>query len=164
MTQTVFMAVAIATVIFLIVSFATDIRERMIYVFPCIMLALTWGLMGFVGVHDMAFVMTIILLHMFVYSLLRLFSIWGDGDSDMFLLYGAVYAAYMMVVTNKVSLSGYLIGELMGMVAALLLSLAIGFVEAKVRKKKMDKGSSIAVVPGFVIVMVFFIIKILLVR
>ena len=66
MTYEIFIAIAVATVIFLTVSFTTDIRERMIYAFPCMVLILSWILMGVIGIKDTAFVITVLLLHLFV--------------------------------------------------------------------------------------------------
>ena len=164
MTQAIYIAVAVTTIAFLVISFTTDLRERMIYSFPCLMLALSWCMLGFTSIHNVAFIMTIILLHLLAYSLMRIFRIWGDGDTDVFLLYGAVYAAFGIHAFGTESLCIYLIGELMGMVAALLLSFLIGFIEARVRKKKLSRSSSIAVVPGFAIVMAGLIIGSFIVR
>lgn len=164
MSQAIFLAVIVTTAAFLIISFGTDLRERMIYVFPCIMLTLSWGLMGLVGVHDMTFVMTIILLHMFVFFLMRILKVWGDGDSDMFLLYGAVYAAYAIPVLGTHQMCGYFIGEIIGLLVALIISLVIGFIEARIKKQKIEKGSSIAVVPGFAVVMIVLIIMTIIKR
>ena len=162
MTYEIFIAIAVATVIFL--SFTTDIRERMIYAFPCMVLILSWILMGVIGIKDTAFVITVLLLHLFVYSIMRILKVWGDGDSDVFLLYGAVYAAFAITTLDVKGMSAYLIMELIGMIVALLLSFGIAGIEALIRKEKLDKQSSIAVVPGFSIVMIFMIVRMLFVR
>ena len=158
MTYDIFIAIAVATVIFLTVSFTTDIRERMIYAFPCMVLILSWLLIQY---H---FVCICLLLHLFVYSIMRILKIWGDGDSDVFLLYGAVYAAFAITTLDIKGMSAYLIMELIGMIVALLLSFGIAGIEALIRKEKLEKQSSIAVVPGFSIVMIFMIVRMLFVR
>ena len=164
MTYDIFIAIAVATVIFLTVSFTTDIRERMIYAFPCMVLILSWILMGVIGIKDTAFVITVLLLHLFVYSIMRILKIWGDGDSDVFLLYGAVYAALAMITLDIKGMSAYRIMELIGMIVALLLSFGIAGIEALIRKEKLGKQRSIAVVPGFSIVMIFMIVRMFFVR
>lgn len=164
MTHEICIAIAVATVIFLTVSFTTDIRERMIYAFPCMILILSWILMGVIGIKDTSFVITVLLLHLFVYSIMRILKVWGDGDSDVFLLYGAVYAAFAITTLEVKGMSAYLIMELIGMIVALVLSFGIAGIEALIRKEKLGQQSSIAVVPGFSIVMIFMIVKMFFVR
>ncbi len=164
MTHEICVAIAFATVIFLTVSFTTDIRERMIYAFPCMVFILSWILMGVIGIKDTSFVIIVLLLHLFVYSIMRILKVWGDGDSDVFLLYGAVYAAFAITTLDVKGMFAYLIMELIGMIVALLLSFGIAGIEALIRKEKLEKQSSIAVVPGFSIVMIYMIVKMFFVR
>jgi uncharacterized membrane protein YjjP (DUF1212 family) len=51
----------------------------------------------------------------------------------------------------------YIVAELIGMVVALFISFLIGVVEALIKKRKLTKNSSIAVVPGFSIVIIAMI-------
>ena len=82
----------------------------------------------------------------------------------MFLLYGAVYAAFAITTLDIKGMSAYLIMELIGMIVALLFSFGIAGIEALIRKEKLEKQSSIAVVPGFSIVMIFMIVRMLFER
>ena len=52
----------------------------------------------------------------------------------------------------------YIVAELIGMVVALFTSFLIGVVEALIKKRKLTKNSSIAVVPGFSIVIIALIV------
>ena len=85
----VVLILAIITTIFLLVSFAQDIKERTVYSFPCLILTdawaiVLWGVANFTKAEIICF----LLVHSSIYLLLRLFKIWGDGDSDIFLLFG----------------------------------------------------------------------------
>ena len=158
MTQAILIATVVATIVVMVVCFTTDLRERAIYVFPCMFLTVTWGVMGAVESYDFTPVFIVVLIHLCVYAALKITHIWGDGDSDMFLLYGAVYGVFILKMNLAFNALAYALGELLGMIAALLISFFIGFAEALIKREKITGKSSIAVVPGLAVIVIGMVI------
>lgn len=154
----VYVSVAMLTAVFVIFSFVTDIRERVIYSFPCMVLFLSWTVMGIDISESLIKVAIVAVIHLAVYGFLRATRIWGDGDSDLFLLYGAIYGVHHIWTESTLPVTGYVFWEVIGIMTALILSLLIGWMEALIRRKELEKGSSIAVVPGFTIVIIAMLI------
>ena len=149
---------SVITSIFMLFCISTDLRERAVYVFPCYVLIPVWMLIG-ASVSEKAVMFGVILvLHIAAYLFFKIAGIWGDGDSDIFLLYGVVFAAFMLTVKPEYGIGLYIVAELLGMIVALLLSFVIGLIEAGIKKKKLSRTSSIAVVPGFSIVIIGMIV------
>ena len=74
--------------------------------------------------------------------------IWGAGDSDLFVLFTILYETFRVACFSIESLCL----EILLFALAMILSLGIAWVEAKIRKEKLGKNSSIAVAPGLAIV------------
>ena len=55
--------------------------------------------------------------------------------------------------------SGFCDGLLIGMVFALVVSFVVALIEAKIKGQKLTKNSSVAVVPGFAVVIVLMVVK-----
>lgn len=154
MQQIVMIMAATFTCLFMLFCMSTDLRERVVYVFPCYVLIPVWMLIG-ASVTEKAVMFGIILvLHIAAYLFFKIAGIWGDGDSDIFLLFGMIFAVFMLTVKPEDGIGLYIVAELLGMIAALVLSFVIGLIEAGIKKKKLSKTSSIAVVPGFSIVII----------
>lgn len=152
--QIAIITASVITSIFMLFCISTDLRERAVYVFPCYVLIPVWMLIG-ASVSEKAVMFGVILvLHIAAYLFFRIAGVWGDGDSDIFLLYGVVLAAFMLTVKPEYGIGLYIVAELLGMIVALVLSFVIGLIEAGIKKKKLSKTSSIAVVPGFSIVII----------
>jgi len=147
----VVLVLAVITAIFLLVSFAQDIKERTVYSFPCLILTDAWAIVlwGVVS-YTKAEIIGFLLIHSSIYLLMRLFKIWGDGDSDIFLLFGNV----CMVFLSPGSMLALAISECLLMVLAISLSLLIGAVEYRIKKRKFSLNGDMAVIPGFSVVMV----------
>ena len=83
-----------------------------------------------------------------MWFLFRRFSIWGEGDNDVFLLFAGV-----LLCTLRFRTVPFLI-----FVASNLLALTqigaviVSLIEARVKKEKVTSQSKIAVVPGLCIV------------
>ena len=147
----VVLILAIITAIFLLVSFAQDIKERTVYSFPCLILTDAWAIvMWGVASFTKAEIICFLLVHSSIYLLLRLFKIWGDGDSDIFLLFGNICMAF----AKPGSILSFAISECLLMALAVALSLLIGAVEYKVKKRKFSLNGDMAVIPGFAVVMI----------
>lgn len=158
MQQIAVLIAAIITSIFMVFCISTDLRERAVYVFPCYVLIPVWMLIGAAVSEKVVMFGVILVLHIAAYLVFKIAGIWGDGDSDIFLLYGVVFAAFMLTVKPEYGIGLYIVAELLGMIAALVLSFVIGLIEAFVKKQKLTRTSSIAVVPGFSIVIIGMII------
>ena len=53
----------------------------------------------------------------------------------------------------------YMSLELIGMVFAVLVCFVVSLIEAKIKGQKLTKKSSVAVVPGFAVVIVLMVMK-----
>ena len=147
----------VITAAFMLMFLTTDLRERMIYVFPCYLLIPLWMMVGVASSEKAVMIGSILVIHIMAYLLFRITGIWGDGDSDIFLLYGVVFMSFMTQIRPECGIGLYIVAELIGMVVALFISFLIGGVEALIKKRKLTKNSSIAVVPGFSIVIIAMI-------
>lgn len=140
---------AATTGIYLVLATVWDIKSREIYTFPCNILTVLWlaytFLKGNVDVKVMALYIGFIIA---LYTLFNLTHIWGAGDSDLLLLFGSVYLAHMKVAFTLLDVCKLCIA----LVLVLLLSMGIGFVEARRKKEHLKKTSSIAIAPGYAVV------------
>lgn len=144
------------TIAYLFFVSVQDMRERAIYTFPVNVLTVVWG--G-VAIRKMTMpaiaVVGVITGYLMLYVLFNKLRIWGEGDSDLFLLSSSVFLA---VISAKLSV-GNIIWQIILFALVLAIALITGFVEAKVKKTKLDKSSSIAVAPGFLVVICAMLIK-----
>ena len=147
----VVLILAVITALFLLVSFAQDIKERTVYSFPCLILTGAWAIVSWSAAsYTKAEIICFLLAHAVLFLLIRLFKIWGDGDSDIFLLFGNI----CMVFLNPGSTSTLAISESLLVVLAITISLLIGAVEYRIKKRKLSLKGDVAVIPGFSIVMI----------
>lgn len=150
---------------YLILSFATipvliflsvqDFKERMIYSFPVLFLSGGWAMYSVMLYRDNlmllipAWTMTIAL-----YAAYKVWSVWGDGDSDMFLLFTGIILC-TFDIRNMLQF-GFMISIFL--VIAQVVALISGLIEAAIKKRKLDRHSDLAVVPGFAVILITVII------
>ena len=142
-----YLILSIVTGIYLILSSVRDLKERMIYSFPAIVLA--WGIHS-VELYENkygfllgAWIATVVLWFLF-----RRFSIWGEGDNDVFLLFAGV-----LLCTLRFRTVPFLIFAASNLLALTQIgAVIVSLIEAKVKKEKVTSQSKIAVVPGLCIV------------
>ena len=84
----------------------------------------------------------------------KIFHIWGDGDSDVFLLFIGITLCTFEI--DNLLQFGFLICVFL--VAAQLISLIAGVIEAGIKNRKLNRDSGLAVVPGFAMVLIIMII------
>ena len=161
MIQEVMVITIAITVAFMVLCFATDLRERMIYAFPCMTLIALWTVLGVISTGQYMLIGIAVSVHLAIYFALKIIGIWGDGDSDVFLLYGIIFMTMMLTDKYEIGVTMYMILELIGMVFALLVSFVVALIEAKIKGQKLTKKSSVAVVPGFAVVIVLMVLKII---
>lgn len=147
------------TVAFMVLCFATDLRERMIYAFPCMTLIALWTVLGAISTGQFVLIGIVVSVHFAIYFALKITGIWGDGDSDVFMLYGIIFMTMMLTGKYEIGVTTYMILELIGMVCALLISFIVALIEARIKGQKLTKKSSVAVVPGFAVVIVLMVVK-----
>ncbi len=155
----IYLVIVLFTAVFMIISFAQDIKERTVLSFPCSVLTCAWAIVLWnVVSYGKAEIICFLIAHSVIYMLMRHFKIWGEGDSDIFLLFSDVCLA-CIPSTNIMQLALY---ECLLLAAAVTISLIIGVVEYKIKKKKFVLSGDIAVIPGFsvilIIVMTTFIV------
>ena len=91
MKTVVFLVLAVLTIIYLVVAVVMDLKERMIYVFPVMMLYVAWSsYLLFSGIYSAEFISIFWLINLIVYLIMNKLGIWGGGDSDLFLLFGNI--------------------------------------------------------------------------
>lgn len=156
MMTNIYFILSVLTLIYLVVASVTDLKERMILVFPIVLLQGFWSVyLLMCGSYDSTFLTIFWLVNLIVYLLLNHFGIWGGGDSDLFLLMGSICLA------AGAQMNGYavVILECIYLCAGLGLSIGISRIEAGVKGEKMSLNRGVAVVPGVAIVMIALLIK-----
>lgn len=143
--------IAATTGIYLVLATVWDIKSRVIYTFPCNVLTALWLVYAFIrGNVDVKEIALYIGFIIALYVLFNLTHIWGAGDSDLLLLLGFVYLAHIKDAFSLVDVSKLCIA----LVLVLLLSMGIGLVEARRKKEHLKKTSSIAIAPGYAVVII----------
>lgn len=159
MIQEVMLITVAITVAFMVLCFATDLRERMIYAFPCMTLIALWIVLGAISTGQFVMIGIAVSVHLAIYLALKITGIWGDGDSDVFLLYGMIFMTMMLTGKYEIGITMYMILEIIVMVFALIVSFVVALIEAKIKGQKLTKKSSVAVVPGFAVVIILMVVK-----
>lgn len=143
------------TIAYLLLVSVQDMRERVIYTFPANALTVVWGVVAIQKMTIPAIVVGVIAGYLMLYVFFNKLRIWGEGDSDLFLLSSSVFLA---VINAKLSI-GNIIWQIILFALVLVIALIAGVVEAKVKKTKLDKSSSIALAPGFLVVICAMLMK-----
>ena len=143
------------TVIILTLVAAQDFRERMIYSFPVLILTVIWMIYSiFFYWGRMRFVVFAWAITVVLYMAYKIFHIWGDRDSDVFLLFTGIILCTFKI--DNLLQFGFLICVFL--VAAQLISLIAGVLEAGSKNRTLNRDSGLAVVPGFAMVLIIMII------
>lgn len=146
---------AVCTGIYLVLCAWWDLKDRMIYTFPCMMLTGLWvGYCIMVGEVEAKVLLAYIVLFSVFYITFALTKAWGGGDSDLLLLFGAVYLAQMKGGFSLLDISS----QCISIAIILVIAALVGFVEAKLKGEKLEKDSAIAIAPGYAVVIGFFMI------
>ena len=140
----------VVTTVYLLLCFVTDIKERMIYSFAALALSVNWWIVASIRSNKSPEIYGIVIVHILLYLLLKAVKIWADGDNDLFLLFTAIYAAAHGVTEPF----RYVVVELICIVMAMGTALAVAYVEARYKKIELTRKSSVAVAPGFAMVMI----------
>lgn len=151
-----YVALAILTVIYMIQSGYMDVKEKKIYTFPCQVLAVMWSCYILWTLEvDIKMFIGFWIIHIAIYILFNKLQIWGAGDSDILLLFGNVY----FVAMEPVNAYSFVFGECICLVIALSFSILIGWIESKVREKRLGDKNKVAVVPGFSIIIAMLLVS-----
>ena len=150
-----FMLLAISTAVYLVLATVWDIRSREIYTFPCNVLTVLWIVYAFVcGSVDAKVMAAYIVFFISLYVAFNVTKTWGAGDSDLLLLFGSVYLAHMDGRFTLLDVSS----QCIALVVVLLVSAVVGYVEARIKKEKLKRDSSIAIAPGYAVVIIGVIV------
>ena len=77
MKTVVFLILAALTIIYLVWAAVMDLKERMIYVFPVLILHVAWSsYLLFSGIYSAEFISIFWLINLIVYLILNKFGIW----------------------------------------------------------------------------------------
>ena len=150
-----YLILSLSTIPVLIFLSVQDFKERMIYSFPVLFLSGAWAMYSVMLYRDNlmllipAWTMTIAL-----YAAYKVWSVWGDGDSDMFLLFTGIILC-TFDIRNMLQF-GFMISIFL--VIAQVVALISGLIEAAIKKRKLDRHSDLAVVPGFAAILITVII------
>ena len=148
-----FLAVVNGT--YLVLAAVWDLKSREIYTFPCNVLTVLWIVYAFVQSNvDVKVIATYIIFFIALYVAFNMTKTWGAGDSDLLLLYGSVTLAQMDGAITLLDVSS----QCIALAVVLLISAVIGFIEAKIKKETLRKDSSIAIAPGYAVVIIGSII------
>lgn len=151
----------IATFFYLTLVSIEDLREKEIHTFPADVLALIWTLSAFFErPADWSSYVIYMAAVLGLYFMFNKFCIWGEGDSDLMLLYAAVYLkAYGGSLAQGTTAIEFLMIELILFIFALVAAALIGMIEASVRGQKINQKTAIALAPGFAMVIAVVMIK-----
>lgn len=145
-----YIILSVVTGIYLILSAIQDLRERMIYSSPAVILAFAWGVHS-VGLYEneMTFLICGWIVTAILWLFFKKFRIWGEGDNDVFLLFAGV-----LFCTLRFRTAPFLIFAASNFLALSQIgAVIIGLIEGRIKKEKVNCHSSIAVVPGLCVVL-----------
>jgi len=146
---------AATTGIYLVLMAVLDLISREIYTFPCNVLTILWVAYAFARENvDVKVIAAYVVFFIALYVAFNVTKTWGAGDSDLLLLFGSVYLAHMDGAFTLFDVSS----QCIALVMVLLISAGIGFIEAKIKKEHLKKDSSIAIAPGYAVVIIGVII------
>lgn len=146
---------AVVTGTYLVLAAVWDLKSREIYTFPCNVLTVLWIVYAFVQSNvDVKVIATYIIFFIALYVAFNITKTWGAGDSDLLLLYGSVTLAQMDGAITLLDVSS----QCIALAVVLLISAVIGFIEAKIKKETLRKDSSIAIAPGYAVVIIISLI------
>lgn len=150
------MILVLVTVVALVLLAMQDIKERMIYTAPIIVLYFTWSVYLLLTNRNIANYLAIVwIMHLVIYIVLNRWNIWGAGDSDMFMLFGNI-CLYATATIDGISM---VIQECIYLSLGLSLSIIISYIERKMKHGTQKSNKDIAVIPGVAIVMIGLMIK-----
>lgn len=142
------------SIVYVLASAGMDLRERMIYTFPCDALVTLGGMYLFIShVYPMWFVACNLCLDLSVCLIFKWRKIWGAGDSNLLLLF---FVVYMMNSSHGAGVM-FFVAEMMMFAIALAFAIVFGYLEVKKKHKKLNKNCSIAVAPGFAVAIIVII-------
>jgi hypothetical protein len=118
-----------------------------------------WAVLCAISTGQFVMIGIAVSVHLAIYLALKITGIWGDGDSDVFLLYGMIFMTMMLTGKYEIGITMYMILEIIVMVFALIVSFVVALIEAKIKGQKLTKKSSVAVVPGFAVVIILMVVK-----
>jgi len=143
------------TIIVLILLSVQDIRERMIFSFPVLTLSVAWLVYAvYLYYFRILFLVAALGITFAIFAALRVLSVWGDGDSDAYLLLAAV----LLCCVDIKNVQHFMFLQSISIVASLIVALLVGLIESLICKKKLHKHSDIAVIPGIAVVLIGFIV------
>ena len=153
------MLFAIITAICLVFASFGDLRERMVYTAPIIVIHVMWGAYLWTsGMYTDRFLVCFWIIQMLIYITLNSMSIWGGGDSDLYMLLGDI----CMVACNGADPTTVGMCVCISLAAGLILSIIIGRFEFACKGEAFKKDSGLAVAPGMAVVMIVLLIKFLI--
>ncbi len=148
-------ALCVATAIYLVFASVWDLRERAIYSFPCEGLLVLWGgYIGFNGNVSGLFLFIYFLIGILLYLFFQVKKIWGDGDSELLMLFMLVYLSFC----HHFSISELCL-ELLLLSSALFMAILVSFMEARVKHERLYVNRSVAVAPGLAVVTIGWMIR-----
>ena len=146
-----FVLLAVMTGIYLICATVWDIKSREIYTFPCNVLTVLWIVHAVLqGKVEVGVIAAYVVFFVILYVVFNMTKTWGAGDSDLLLLFGSVSLAQ---VNGRITLFD-ISGQCIALACVLIISAIIGFIEARFKRETLRKDSSIAIAPGYAVVII----------
>ena len=150
---------AIVTAICLVFASFGDLRERMVYTAPIIAIHIMWGVYLWIsGMYNERFLVCFWIIQMLIYITLNCMSIWGGGDSDLYMLLGDI----CLLACNRANVTTVGMCVCISLATGLILSIIIGRFEFACKGEAFKKDSGLAVAPGMAVVMIVLLIKFLI--
>ena len=155
------MLFAIVTAICLVLASFEDLRERMVYTAPIIAIHIMWGVYLWTsGMYTERFLVCFWIIQMLIYITLNCMSIWGGGDSDLYMLLGDI----CLLACNRANVTTVGMCVCISLATGLILSIIIGRFEFACKGEAFKKDSGLAVAPGMAVVVVGLVGEVLIGR
>ncbi len=151
----IYLILSLITIPVLIFLSAQDLKERMIYSFPVLFLSAGFAAHSVFLYKDEPVLLVFMWISaLILYALYKIFHVWGDGDSDMWLLFTGIILCTFRIES---ALSfGFIVS--IGLAGAQIMALFVGMIEAALKKDKLKGDSQVAVVPGFSLILTVMLV------
>ena len=149
-----YLSLALATIPVLVFLAGQDLKERMIFSFPVLFLSGAWAAHSVILYKgNPIFLIAAWSATIALYMAYKISGMWGDGDSDMWLLFtGIILSTFDL---KNMLQFGFIVCILL--VGVQGIALIAGLIEAAIKKRRLDRHSEIAVVPGFAVILIIVI-------
>lgn len=151
MSLIVYSILSVVTVICMVLLSIQDVKEKMIYSVPVMLLHLMWSFFIWLEMgYSNEFLVKYWVIHLIIYILVNKLRIWGAGDSDLLML----FCDCCLLSIPKTNGYMFVIEECIYLIYALITAILVGKGDALFHKKKFKGDLDVALTPGFAVAVI----------